>query len=442
MGTSSSLSLLSQLHAEYARKLEEARTSLKEIRNFEASLQQQRDRRAQLENQLGKLRTSTKPDSHSEDRILDIEEELRSLSGAGTPLAAAEIKVNALKREKLKQSFDIQFTAMQELGEKLSIISGYGKALLEGWNTNEATAGHSDYADGERTAAVRTGVENALSGWSAHKAYVPKPDLKVRGAAGDAGSIAPSFHESHQDELSRIPVESDPIATHNAAFDSYYAAPDSPLPATAGGSGTAAGTAAAPPSRQQAPSIHSTHSAGSTGGMPIPGAFGDDTHTSASGANPFADQLNNAPVTNLPPATTTASTSPGMGVHAAAASPIPLESQCPAGPFPTVAETGAPIVGTGGPSSGVLRPPSHPSTSGSAARSKDEEVRDEINQRFEAYSGHASAGQQGQEQQAPLGGADLDRDFSMRGRREGEQLPAYGIEGADGSRPAPPEKQL
>ena len=440
MGTSSSLSLLSQLHAEYARKLEEARTSLKEIRNFEASLQQQRDRRAQLENQLGKLRTSTKPDSHSEDRILDIEEELRSLSGAGTPLAAAEIKVNALKREKLKQSFDIQFTAMQELGEKLSIISGYGKALLEGWNTNEATAGHSDYADGERTAAVRTGVENALSSWSAHKAYVPKPDLKVRGAAGDARSIAPSFHESHQDELSRIPVESDPIATHNAAFDSYYAAPDSPLPATAGGPG------AAPSSRQQAPSVHSTHSAGSTAGMPIPGAFGNDTHTSAPGANPFADQLNNAPVTHLPPATTTASTSPGMGVHAtgASSSPVPLESQGPAGPLPTVAETGAPIVGTGGPSSGVLRPPSHPSASasGSAARSKDDEVRDEINQRFEAYSGHGSAGQQGQEQQAPLGGADLDRDFSMRGRREGEQLPAYGIEVADGSRPAPPEKQL
>jgi len=113
---------------------------------------------------------------------------------------------------------------------------------------------------------------------------------------------------------------------------------------------------------------------------------------------------------------------PAFGTGAAAPS---LHSTGSGHGLPTVAETGAPITGTGGPSSGVLRPPSGVSP----ALSKEEEARADTNRRFEQHS-------QGQQQEQ---GADLDRQFSLRGRNDrGEQLPAYG--GAEHSAPAPAEK--
>ena len=409
-----------QLHAEYAKKLEESRLCLKEIRNYENSLKDQRDRRAQLEAQIGKLRTASKPDSHSADKIADLQDDLDQLAAAGTPLAAAEAKVNSLRRAKLAEAYRIQFAALQELGEKSAILASYGEALVSGWNVDEKTAGKTDYTDGERTAAVRSGVESALAAWTPSKAYVPKPTINTGNK-----SYAPSFHESHSHELASIPTETDPVAAHNAALDSYYQQPDSP---GVGAGGTATSSSAAPPALP-ARAQHTGSSAVST--VPIPGAFGGNSaYTSAApnptATNPFADQLNNTP-SDLPAPSANAH-SPTAGLRdplSSGTGHTTLASPEASGSLPTVAETGAPITGTGGPSSGVLRAPSS-STHASGASSKQEEARQDLNRRFEEYSGHAG------------NGTDLERDMSLRGRQVGESLPAYAM---DGAAPPPPEKR-
>lgn len=43
----------------------------------------------------------------------------------------AEVQLKAVTREKVKSGFNYQFDAMREFGEKLAIIAGYGKHLLE-----------------------------------------------------------------------------------------------------------------------------------------------------------------------------------------------------------------------------------------------------------------------------------------------------------------------
>lgn len=431
-----------QLHSEYAKKLEEARTCLKEIRNYENSLKDQRDRRTQLEAQIGKLRTASKPDSHQADKIADLQDDLDQLAAAGTPIAAAEAKVNSLRRTKLAQAYKLQFAGLQELGEKTAIVASYGQALISGWDVSE-TAGKTDYVDGERTAAVRSGMESALAAWTPAKAYIPAPTIST-----GSKSYAPSFHESHSHELARIPTETNPIVEHNNAFDSYYQQPDSPgVPPAGSGVGTT-NTAAAAAAAAQPPALPARvqHTGSSTASaVPIPGAFNQSSATGAPAAaaigsssaytsaapnptasNPFADQLNNSPSDLPAPAAVHSTTSSGLRDPFSSASGTGHTSTSAAsiaeqsGSLPTVAETGAPITGTGGPSSGVLRAPSS-GTQASGTSSKQEEARRELNRRFEEYSGHTGAG-------AGVGG-DLEREMSFRGRQDGESLPAYASQG-------------
>lgn len=390
-----------QLHAEYAKRLELSRVELKEIRNHEQNLTPHRDRRAQLEKEIGRLRTNAKPDTATQNKINALQTELAQLSGPDSPLAAAEATALAKRREQLAKTFKMQFTALQELGEKLAIVASYGQVLVEGWDVS-ANAGKNDYVDGARTAGVRDGVESALASWSSSKTHVPRPQLPT-----GSKSTAPSFMESHASELASIHTVEDPFADHAQAMESYYAKPPSP---------TTSGPAATPAAAIGAyPAVPNATTTSGSAAMPISGA-GSSANTSY-GQSPLVQNLNNAPVTSLPGVAASPSTgsgaAPGLVVSGSSAdgsAPV-LASGQPAtssaathANMPTVAETGAPITGTGGPSSGVLRP--------AAAKSKEDEAREETNRRFAEYFQGTS-------------GADLDRNASVRTTPGGEQLPAY-----------------
>ena len=246
----------------------------------------------------------------------------------------------------------------------MAIISGYGKSLISGWDISEQ-AGMSDYIDGERTAAVRFDLEKALSGWRPTEPYVPIPNIK----AGQ-NSSAPSllFYESHGSELAGLSSMHDPQVDH--ALGSYDHQGSSSLPL--------------PPRRNQYPSSSATNSheanerSESFVPLSVPDAFGtpgsQGIEAGQGSSSTFVQQLNNAPVTSLH----NVSPNEGMGVNSGltinslqdagvsesyTASGSLLSSIAPSGRFPTVAETGAPVIGTGGPSSGVLRPPTHPAIS-------------------------------------------------------------------------------
>ena len=71
----------------------------------------------------------------------------------------AEAQLSNITREKLKAAFTYQFDAMREHCEKLAIIAGYGKHLLELIDDSPVTPGET---------------RQAYDGYEASKAYVSR----------------------------------------------------------------------------------------------------------------------------------------------------------------------------------------------------------------------------------------------------------------------------
>ena len=357
-----------------------------------------------MEKEIAKLRSNTRPDTTTHSKLADLQDDLDELSGSKSPLAAAEATALTLRRQKLAESFKLQFEALQELSEKLAIVATYGQALVNGWDVS-SQAGTTDYIDGERTAGVRSGVESALESWSPSKPFVPNPNIK----SGVTSSYAPSFHESHRSELESIHQEDDPATANANALDSYYQQPASPTL----------------PPRSSAP----TASASTHAPIPIPGAGTAGGAHQQPAASPFVQQLNNAPVTSLPnvssPPLGHANSGTGLTVSPHPSNPTASTAQDPfadpvathtpvsglGGGLPTVAETGAPILGTGGPSSGVLGKPQT-----AAVKTKEEEAREEHDRNFQIYSQGGNPASTSTNPAMATGGIT---------GAEGEQLPAY-----------------
>jgi hypothetical protein len=86
----------------------------------------------------------------------------------------AEAQLSNITREKLKAAFTYQFDALREHCEKLAIIAGYGKHLLELVDDTPVTPGETRAAyDGyEASKAIIQDCEDALTNWVDSKASV------------------------------------------------------------------------------------------------------------------------------------------------------------------------------------------------------------------------------------------------------------------------------
>ncbi|KAH8624007.1 Sphingolipid long chain base-responsive protein [Alternaria alternata] len=86
----------------------------------------------------------------------------------------AEAQLSNITREKLKAAFTYQFDAMREHCEKLAIIAGYGKHLLELVDDTPVTPGETRQAyDGyEASKAIIQDCEDALTNWVSQNASV------------------------------------------------------------------------------------------------------------------------------------------------------------------------------------------------------------------------------------------------------------------------------
>ena len=87
-------------------------------------------------------------------RIVVLEQELVR---AEAESLVAEAQLSNITREKLKAAFTYQFDALREHSEKLAIIAGFGKHLLELVDDNPVTPGET---------------REAYDGYEASKAYV------------------------------------------------------------------------------------------------------------------------------------------------------------------------------------------------------------------------------------------------------------------------------
>ena len=93
----------------------------------------------------------------------------------------AEAQLSNITREKLKAAFTYQFDALREHSEKLAIIAGFGKHLLELVDDTPVTPGETRNAyDGyEASKAIIQDCEDALTNWVEQNAAV-KSKLSTR----------------------------------------------------------------------------------------------------------------------------------------------------------------------------------------------------------------------------------------------------------------------
>lgn len=111
-------------------------------------------------------------------RIVVLEQELVR---AEAESLVAEAQLSNITREKLKAAFNYQFDALREYCEKIAIIAGYGKHLLDLIDDTPVTPGETRQAyDGyEASKAIIQDCEDALTNWVTSRAAV-RSNLSTR----------------------------------------------------------------------------------------------------------------------------------------------------------------------------------------------------------------------------------------------------------------------
>ncbi|KAL1986799.1 hypothetical protein VTN96DRAFT_5664 [Rasamsonia emersonii] len=165
---------IGELEDQFVDRYDQYRLTIKSIRNIEASVQPSRDRKQKITDEIAKLKYKD-PNS---PRIVVLEQELVR---AEAESLVAEAQLSNITREKLKAAFNYQFDALREHCEKIAIIAGYGKHLLELIDDTPVTPGETRQAyDGyEASKAIIQDCEDALTNWVTSRAAV-RSNLSTR----------------------------------------------------------------------------------------------------------------------------------------------------------------------------------------------------------------------------------------------------------------------
>jgi len=165
---------MGELEDQFVDRYDQYRVTIKSVRNIEASVQPSRDRKQKITDQIAQLKYK-EPNS---PRIVVLEQELVR---AEAESLVAEAQLSNITREKLKAAFTYQFDAIREHSEKVAIIAGFGKHLLELVDDTPVTPGESRPAyDGyEASKAIIQDCEDALTNWVQSKASV-RSNLSTR----------------------------------------------------------------------------------------------------------------------------------------------------------------------------------------------------------------------------------------------------------------------
>ncbi|EHL01743.1 putative Sphingolipid long chain base-responsive protein PIL1 [Glarea lozoyensis 74030] len=158
---------IGELEDQYVDRYDQYRVTIKSIRNIEASVQPSRDRKQKITDQIAQLKYK-EPNS---PKIVVLEQELVR---AEAESLVAEAQLSNITREKLKAAYTYQFDALREHCEKLAIIAGYGKHLLELIDDTPVTPGETRAAyDGYETSkAIIQDCEDSLTNWVTANAAV------------------------------------------------------------------------------------------------------------------------------------------------------------------------------------------------------------------------------------------------------------------------------
>lgn len=121
----------------------------------------------------------------------------------------AEAQLSNITREKIKAAYSYQFDALREHCEKVAIIAGYGKHLLELIDDTPVTPGETRAAyDGyEASKAIIQDCEDALTNWvSSNAAVSSKLSTRSRNLSQRRRSIIQARNEGHDLSAQDAPI--------------------------------------------------------------------------------------------------------------------------------------------------------------------------------------------------------------------------------------------
>ncbi|KAI0015405.1 Eisosome component PIL1-domain-containing protein [Xylariomycetidae sp. FL0641] len=165
---------IGELEDQYVDRYDQYRVTMKSIRNIEKSVQPSRDEKQRLVHLIAQLKYKN-PNS---PEIVVREQELVRAEAA---CLVAEAQLSNITRQKVKAAYTYQFDALREHSEKVAIIAGYGKHLLELIDDEPVKPGDTRPAyDGyEASKAIIQDCEDALTNWVTSNAAV-SPKLSTR----------------------------------------------------------------------------------------------------------------------------------------------------------------------------------------------------------------------------------------------------------------------
>lgn len=165
---------MSELDDQFIDRYDQYRLTLKSVRDIEGSVQPSRDRKAKITDKIAFLK-------YKDPQSPKIEVLEQELVRAEAESLVAEAQLSNITRSKLRAAFNYQFDSVIEHSEKLALIAGYGKALLELLDDAPVTPGETRPAyDGyEASKQIIIDAETALNEWTLDSAVV-KPSLSIR----------------------------------------------------------------------------------------------------------------------------------------------------------------------------------------------------------------------------------------------------------------------
>ncbi|AET38330.1 lipid-binding protein PIL1 Ecym_2617 [Eremothecium cymbalariae DBVPG len=165
---------MSELDDQFIDRYDQYRLTLKSVRDIEGSVQPSRDRKAKITDKIAYLK-------YKDPQSPKIEVLEQELVRAEAESLVAEAQLSNITRSKLRAAFNYQFDSLIEHSEKLALIAGYGKALLELLDDSPVTPGETRPAyDGyEASKQIIIDAEAALNEWTLDTAVV-KPSLSIR----------------------------------------------------------------------------------------------------------------------------------------------------------------------------------------------------------------------------------------------------------------------
>lgn len=154
------LSEIGEQEDTYAHSLDDARGTLKAIRNTEKSVQPSRDGKAKIADEIQKLKLK-EPESA---RLVVLEQELVRAEAENL---VAEAQLTNITRQKLKEAYEAEFAATIERAEKQIILAKHGRRLLQLLDDSPVVPGDARPAyDGSQQARqVLNDAEDDLRDW-------------------------------------------------------------------------------------------------------------------------------------------------------------------------------------------------------------------------------------------------------------------------------------